>query len=121
MPLYWEHSVSGVQAKNFDIEHNDEDYVILKPKIKNVVDEEQVKDLVVNTILIFDMQMSNKSMNNNCRSEGFGMHDFEDDLSWVSFESIVVFAQSLAIFRIFIKFIGTFSRKFGRCILTINQ
>jgi hypothetical protein len=60
-------------------------------------------------------------MNNNYRSEGFGMHDFEDDLSWVSTESIVVFAQSLGIFRIFIKFFGTFSRKIGKSIFIINQ
>jgi hypothetical protein len=30
-------------------------------------------------------------MNNNYKSEGFGMQDFEDDLSWVSIESIKIF------------------------------
>jgi hypothetical protein len=39
--------------------------------MKNVANEEQIKDPAMNAILIFDLQMSNKSMNNNCRNEGF--------------------------------------------------
>jgi len=42
--------------------------------------------------------MINKFVNNNNRSEGFGMQKSEDDLSWVLAESIEVFAQSLSIF-----------------------
>jgi hypothetical protein len=53
---------------------------------------------IVYTIFIFDLQMINKSMINNCRSEGFGMQKFEDDLSRVSIESTIVFAQSLRVF-----------------------
>jgi hypothetical protein len=41
--------------------------------VKNVADEEQIKDPALNTILIFDLQMHNKSMNNNYKSEGFGI------------------------------------------------
>jgi hypothetical protein len=40
-----------------------------------------MEDLAVNTILIFDLHMINKSMSNNYRNEGFGMQRFEDDLS----------------------------------------
>jgi hypothetical protein len=36
--------------------------------MKNDEDKEQITDLAVNTIFIFDLQMSN-----NCRSGGFGM------------------------------------------------
>jgi hypothetical protein len=32
-----------------------------------------MEDPAVNTILIFDLQMINKSMSNNYKSEGFGM------------------------------------------------
>jgi len=32
-----------------------------------------MEDPVVNTILIFDLEMINKSVSNNCKSEGFGM------------------------------------------------
>jgi len=41
--------------------------------VKNVADEEQIKDHGVNTILIFDLQMNNKSMSNNYKSERFGI------------------------------------------------
>jgi len=39
---------------------------------------------VVNNILIFDLQMINKSMSNNYKNERFGMQKSEDDLSRVS-------------------------------------
>jgi hypothetical protein len=31
-------------------------------------------------------------MNNYYKSEGFGMQDFEDDLSWALIESVIIFA-----------------------------
>ncbi len=86
MPIYWEQSASGVQANNFDMEEEDEDCEIQKPQMQNTKDEEQVEDPMVNTILIFNLQMINKSVNNNYRSEGFGMQKSKDDLSWVSIE-----------------------------------
>ncbi len=94
MLVYQEQSVGGVQAKNSDTKQDDENYEIQKPQVKNVVDEEQIKNPTMNTILIFDLQMNNKSMSNNYKSEGFGIQDFEDDLSWVPIESTIVFTQS---------------------------
>lgn len=41
---------------------DDEDCEIKKPQMKNVADEEQIKDLAMNKIMIFDLQMSDKSM-----------------------------------------------------------
>ncbi len=35
---------------------------------------------MVNIIFIFDLQMNNKSMNNNCKSATFGMKRFKDDM-----------------------------------------
>ncbi len=32
-----------------------------------------MEDPVIDTILIFDLHMTNKSVSNNCKSEGFGM------------------------------------------------
>jgi hypothetical protein len=42
--------------------------------------------------------MINKSLNNNCRIEGFGMQRSEDDLSRVLIESKEVFTQSFGVF-----------------------
>ncbi len=42
--------------------------------------------------------MTNKPVNNNNRSEGFGMQKSKDDLSWVLAESIEVFTRSLGTF-----------------------
>ncbi len=67
MPVYWEQNVGGVQVKNSDIGEDHEDYEIQKPQMKNAKDEEQIKDPMMNIILIFDMQMSNKSVSNNFR------------------------------------------------------
>ncbi len=53
MLVYWEHNVGGVQAENCDIEEDDENCEIHKPQMKNVANEEQVKDLTMNKILIF--------------------------------------------------------------------
>jgi len=55
MPLYWEYSAGGVQAKNFDMKEDDEDCEIQKLHMKNVEGEKQIKDLTVNTMLIFDL------------------------------------------------------------------
>jgi hypothetical protein len=41
--------------------------------MQSTEDEEHMEDPMVNTILIFDLQMTNKTMNNNNKSEGFGM------------------------------------------------
>jgi hypothetical protein len=40
-----------------------------------------MKDPMVNTILIFYLQMINKSVNNNYKHEGFGIERFEYELS----------------------------------------
>jgi hypothetical protein len=56
-----------------------------------------VQDLVVNTILIFDLQMINKFVNNNYKRKGFGMQRFENDLSWVSTQLVEVFTQTLGV------------------------
>ncbi len=87
MPIYWEHNASGVQAEDFDMDKEDENYEIQKPQINNIKDEEQMKDLVVNTILILELQMINKFISNNCRSEEFGMQRSKDDISRVSIKS----------------------------------
>ncbi len=98
MPIYWGQSVGGVQAKNFNTEEEDEDYEIQKPHMQSTEDEEQMEDLVINTILIVEQHMTNESMNNNCTSEGCRKHRFEDELSWVLVESIKVFTQSSRVF-----------------------
>jgi hypothetical protein len=41
--------------------------------MKITKNKKKMEDLAVNTILIFNLQMMNKFVNNNCRSEGFGM------------------------------------------------
>ena len=58
---------------NFDIKADDEDYEIQKPHLKNVKDEEHIKDPTMNTILIFDLQMTNKYVNNDYKHEQFGI------------------------------------------------
>jgi hypothetical protein len=52
-----------------------------------------MEDPMVNTILIFDLQMTDKSMNNNYRSEGLEMQRSKDDLSRVLVELTKIFAQ----------------------------
>ncbi len=59
--------------------------------MQSIEDEKRMEDPTVNTILIFNLQMINKSMNNNCRNEGFGMQRCKDNLSRVLTK---VFAQS---------------------------
>ncbi len=73
MPIYWEHSANGVQAKDFDTDKENADCEIQKPQIQSLEDEEQMKDLVIDTILILELHMINKSIGNYCKSEEFGM------------------------------------------------
>ncbi len=91
MLVYWEQSVVGVQVENFDTKEEDEHYEIQKPQMQNTNDEQQMEDLLVNKILIFDLQMSNTSMNNYCKNEGLEIQKFEDDLSRVSIELATIF------------------------------
>jgi hypothetical protein len=74
MSIYWEQNVGGVHVENSDMKEEDEDYEIQKPQMQNTKYDEQMEDPTINTILIFDLQMTNKSVINNYRSEGFGMH-----------------------------------------------
>jgi hypothetical protein len=67
MLIYWEDNVGGVQVEDFDMDKEDEDCEIQKPHIQNIEDEEQMKDLVVNTILILELHMINKSICNKCK------------------------------------------------------
>ncbi len=39
MLVYWEQSVGGGEAMNYDTKQDDENYEIQKPQIKNVADE----------------------------------------------------------------------------------
>ncbi len=73
MPVYWEQSVGGVQEENSNMEEEDEDCEIQKPQMWRIEDEEQMKDPMVNIVLIFDLQMTNKSVSDNYKSEGLLM------------------------------------------------
>jgi hypothetical protein len=66
--------------------------------MKNVKDEELIQDLIVNIMLNFNLQKSNKSMNNNFKSEGFGIQRSEDDMSTILTKSTLVFTQFSSIF-----------------------
>jgi hypothetical protein len=46
---------------------------------------------MVSTILIFDLQMINKSMNNNYKRGDFGIQRFEYELSWTWAKSVEIF------------------------------
>ncbi len=61
-------------------------------------DEEQMKDLEVNTILILELQMTNKYMSYNCRNVGSRIQRFEVDLLKVLAKSVEVFAQLSSVF-----------------------
>ncbi len=83
-----------------------------------------MENLTVNTILNFNLQMTNKSMSNDYKSEGFGMQISKDDLSWVSVESTKVFAQSSSIFALIINFFSIVSRKIdivNKCIFMVSR
>jgi hypothetical protein len=57
-----------------------------------------MEDYVVNTILIFDLPMTNTSMHNNYRNKEFKMQKSEDNLSRIFTKSTKIFAQSLGVF-----------------------
>ncbi len=80
------------------MEEEDENCEIQKPQLRHIKDEKQMKDLVVNIMLIFDLLMIKKSVNDNNNNEGFGMQRFENNLSRVLIESTKVFAQSSRVF-----------------------
>ncbi len=61
--------------------------------MKNDEDKEEITNLVVNTVFIFDLQKSN-----NCNNVGFGMQKSTDDMLGISSKSIVVFPRSLGVF-----------------------
>jgi hypothetical protein len=77
--------------ENFDMEEDDENCEIQKPHMQSIAVEEYIKDPMVNTILVFDLHMTNKFVSNNYKSEGFGIQRSKDDLLGVSAESIKVF------------------------------
>ncbi len=72
------------------MKEEDEDHEIQKPHIHITEDEQQMKDPIVNTILILELQITNKFMGNNYKSKEFGMQKSEDDLSRLSCKSIEV-------------------------------
>jgi hypothetical protein len=76
-----------------------------------------MEDLAINIILIFNLQMVNTFVTNNCRSEGFGMQRFENDLSRVLVESIIIFTQSSRVFTQSLYFLAESTNFFG----TINK
>ncbi len=55
-------------------------------------EEEQMKDPEVNTILILELQMTKKSLNNNYKNEGSRIQKFEVNLLGVLVELTKVFA-----------------------------
>ncbi len=94
MLVQWEKNVGGGQGENFNMKEEDEACEMKKPYMQSIEDEEQMEDPTINIILIFDLQMTNKFMSNNCKSEGFGMKKFENDMLRVSNESLDLLAQS---------------------------
>ncbi len=78
--------------ENFDMEEEDENCEIQKPHMQSIEVEEQMKDPMVNIISIFDLHMTNKFVNNNYRSEGFGIQRSKDDMLRVSAQSTKIFA-----------------------------
>jgi hypothetical protein len=83
-------------VENFDTKEGDEDYEIQKPQMKNVEDEKQSKNHVVNIMFIFDLQMNNKSMNNNDRNGRFGIQ--RSDMSEVLAKLAIIFVKSSNVF-----------------------
>ncbi len=73
------------------MEEDNENCETQNPQMQSIEDEKHMKDPTINTILIFDLQMTNKSMNNNYKSEGFGIQRFEDDMLGVSAKPTEVF------------------------------
>ncbi len=52
MPIYWEQSVSGVQAENSNTKEDDENCETQKSLMKNVKDEKPIQDPTMNIMLI---------------------------------------------------------------------
>jgi hypothetical protein len=77
MPMYWEHNTCGLQAEDFDMEVEDENYEIQKPHIQNNEDVEHMEDLIINILLILELHMTNESMSDNYINEGFGSRDLK--------------------------------------------
>ncbi len=98
MLVYQEQSANGVQVENFDTEEEDEDCEIQKPHMLSTKDEEHMEDHAVYIILIFDLQMIHKFVNNNYKNEGFGIQRFEDYMLRVSVELVEVFTCALGVF-----------------------
>jgi hypothetical protein len=61
--------------------------------MKNDEDKEQIIDLMVNIVFIFDLQESN-----NCNSAGFWMQKSTYDMSRVLVELAAIFAWSSRVF-----------------------
>ncbi len=93
MLIYWEKSANGVLEANFDTKEDNEGCQLQKPQMKNDEDKEQIIDLTVNIVFIFNFQN-----NNNCNSVEFGMQKSIDDMSRVSTKLVVVFIWSLRVF-----------------------
>ncbi len=74
MPIYWEQNVGGFQEDDSVTKVEDVDNVTQKPHMQVNEEEEQMEDPKVNTILIFELQMINKSLSNNYRKEGTAIH-----------------------------------------------
>jgi hypothetical protein len=88
MLIYWEKNVGGVHEAN-----DNDGCEIQKSQMKNDENKEQITDLVVNTVFIFNLQMRN-----NCSSVRFGIQQFKDDMLGILIESIIVFTRSLGVF-----------------------
>jgi hypothetical protein len=77
----------------FDIEEDNKGCQIQNPQMKNDENKEQITDLTVNKIFIFDLQKTN-----NCKSVRFGMQNYTNDMSRIFVESVAVFIRSLGVF-----------------------
>ncbi len=53
-----------------------------------------MEDHAVNTILIFNLLMSNTFVSDNCKNEGFKVQRSKDDLLEILVESITIFVES---------------------------
>ncbi len=93
MPYIGKKITSEVQEENFDIKEDNEGCQLQKPQMKNNEDKEQIIDLMVNTICIFDFQKKK-----NCNNAGFGMHKSIDYMLGVLIESTTIFSRSSRVF-----------------------
>ncbi len=122
MSVYWEQSACELKAKNYNTKEENENCEIQKPHMQNIKDEKQMEDLVTNTILIFNLHMTNKFMNNNYKNEGFGMQKSEDDLSRVLTEINKNIHPVIKGICTIIRFVGTINKKIStvsKCIITV--